>query len=139
MKGEESEPRVPADLHKALTKAPLVDAVWKSLTPLARRDFIIWIEAAKQPETRKHRIERAGEMLVAGKRRPCCFTIVPMNFYKALAANPMAKAKWKNLGPNERRDFVSWIDSAKEPEINKRRASEACELLMAGKQHPFRN
>ena len=32
-------------------------------------------------------------MLVSGKRRPCCYAIVPMNLYKALAANPKAKAQ----------------------------------------------
>lgn len=130
------EPKVPTDLRKALTAAPLVDAVWKSLTPLARRDFIIWIDAAKQSETRKRRIERAGSMLTAGKRRPCCFTIVPMDLYKALAATPAAKAQWKNLTPIARRDFVSWIDSAKQSETNKSRVEKACVLLAAGKQHP---
>ncbi len=134
--GEESEPRVPTDLSKALTAAPLVEAVWKSLTPLARWDFIIWIDAAKQPETRRRRIERACSMLTAGKRRPCCFTIVPMDLYKALAANTKAKAAWRDLGPTARRDFVTWIDSAKQPELNKDRIGQACVLLAAGKQHP---
>jgi uncharacterized protein YdeI (YjbR/CyaY-like superfamily) len=133
---EESEPKVPVDLHKALVDAPLVEAVWKSLTPLARWDFIIWIEAAKQTETRKHRIKRAGEMLTAGKRRPCCFTIVPTDLYKALETNPQAKAQWKNLGSVARRDFVTWIDSAKQSELSKNRVGQACELIASGKQHP---
>ncbi|OGH16683.1 MAG: hypothetical protein A3I54_02465 [Candidatus Levybacteria bacterium RIFCSPLOWO2_02_FULL_41_11] len=134
---EESEPRVPADLQKALAAVPpLVEVVWKSLTPLARWDFIIWIDAAKQLETRKRRIEKACSMLTAGKRRPCCFTIVPTDLYKALEANPKAKAQWRDLGPVARRDFVSWIDSAKQPELSKSRAGQACELLAAGKQRP---
>jgi|SRR3989344_4405936 len=134
--GEELEPRVPSDLKKALSAAPLVEAVWKSLTPLARWDFIIWIDAAKQPETRKRRIEKACSMLTAGKRRPCCFTIVPMDLYKAFGANPKAKLKWKNLTPVERRDFVTWIDSAKQSETNKARVQKACVLLAAGKRRP---
>lgn len=133
---EESEPKVPADLQKALSDAPLVEAVWKSLSPLARWDFIIWVNQAKQEETRKSRIERARSMLTAGKRRPCCFTIVPNDLYKALEANPKAKAEWKDLGPVARRDFVTWIDSAKHPELVKSRAGQACELLAAGQQHP---
>ena len=68
--GEESEPRVPMNLREALAAAPLVEAVWRDLTPIARRDFISWIDSAKQPETRRRRIEKSCVMLVAGKRRP---------------------------------------------------------------------
>ena len=68
--GEESEPRVPTDLRKALAVTPMAKAQWRDLTPIARRDFISWIESAKQPQTRRRRIERAASMLAAGKRRP---------------------------------------------------------------------
>ena len=129
---KEPEAKVPTDLRKALATAPLVEAVWKSLKPLARWDFVIWVNAAKQPETRKHRIERTCSMLKAGKRRPCCFTIVSADLYKALEANPKAKAEWKNLGPIARREFVSWIDSAKQPGLSKSRAGQACELIAKG-------
>jgi len=64
------EPRVPTDLRKALAAGPLVKAVWRDHTPIARRDFIRWIDSAKQPETRRRRIEKACGMLAAGKRRP---------------------------------------------------------------------
>lgn len=69
-KPEEIEPKVPPDLRKALAAIPLVEVVWQSLTPLARWDFIIWVNQTKVPETRKHRIERTCSMLKAGKRRP---------------------------------------------------------------------
>src|SRR5467141_4030207 len=90
--GEESEPRLPTDLRQALAADPVAKAKWKDLTPIARRDFITWIDAAKQPETRRRRIERAGSMLAAGKRRPCCFTIVSLDLHLALKATP--KAQW---------------------------------------------
>jgi uncharacterized protein YdeI (YjbR/CyaY-like superfamily) len=130
------ESKVPTDLRKALAAAPLVEAVWKGLTPMARADFIIWINAARQPETRKNRIERTCSMLTAGKRRPCCFTIVPTKLYKALEANPKAKAQWKNLNSTARRDFVIWIDSAKDRDKNTARIQQACALLVASKEHP---
>ena len=57
--GEEPEPGVPTDLRKALTAAPLAKAQWRDLTPIARRDFISWLDSAKQPETRRRRIEKA--------------------------------------------------------------------------------
>src|SRR2546430_17058933 len=72
-------------------------------------------------------------MLVAGKRRPCCYSIVSFNLYTALAATPRAKAQWSVLTPIERRDFISWMDSAKQPEKHKRRIDKACSMLAAGK------
>lgn len=70
----EPEPKVPADLRKALAAAkPAAQNVWSEITPLARRDWIHWIVSAKQAETRARRIETACDMLTQGKRRPCCF------------------------------------------------------------------
>jgi uncharacterized protein YdeI (YjbR/CyaY-like superfamily) len=134
--GEESESRVPTDLRKALTANPMAKAEWKVLTAIARRDFISWIDSAKQPETRRRRIEKACSMLVAGKRRPCCYSIVSFNLYTALVANPMAKAQWSDLTPIERRDFISWMDSTKQPEAHRRRIEKACLMLAVGKRRP---
>ena len=134
--GEESEPRVPTDLRKALAATPMAKAQWRELTLIARRDFISWIDSAKQPETRRHRIERACSMVAAGKRRPCCYSIVSLNLHLALKATPMAKAQWSDLTPIERRDFISWMDSAKQPERHRRRIEKACVMLAAGKRRP---
>jgi uncharacterized protein YdeI (YjbR/CyaY-like superfamily) len=133
---KESEPAVPVDLRQALAAAPKARAQWMDLTPIARRDFISWIDSAKQPETRRRRIDRACSMLAAGKRRPCCFTIVSFDLYTALKAAPRAKAQWSDLTPVERRDFIGWMDSVKEPEANRRRIEKACAMLAAGKRRP---
>ena len=130
------EPRVPTDLRKALAATPKAKTQWRDLTPIARRDFISWIDSAKQPETRRRRIERAGSMLAAGKRRPCCYTIVSLDLHLALKAAPMAKAQWSDLTPIERRDFISWMDSTKQPERHRRRIEKACSMLAAGKRRP---
>ena len=71
--GEEPEARVPMDLRKTLAAAPLAQTLWADITPIARRDWILWISSAKQPETRRSRIEKACAMLASGKRRVCCF------------------------------------------------------------------
>ena len=130
------ELRLPTDLRKALAAAPKAKAQWRDLTPIARRDFINWIDAAKQQETRRRRIERACSMLAAGKRRPCCYSIVSFNLYTALAATPRAKAQWSDLTPIEHRYFISWMDSAKQPEAHKRRIEKACAMLATGKRRP---
>ena len=134
--GKEPEAKVPADLRKALAAAPKSKAQWNDLTPIARRDFISWIDSAKQLETRRRRIERACSMLAAGKRRPCCYSIVSFDLYTVLNAAPKAKAQWTDLTSSERRDFISWMDSNKEKDAHKRRIEKVCAMLAAGKRRP---
>jgi uncharacterized protein YdeI (YjbR/CyaY-like superfamily) len=134
--GKEAEPKVPADLRKALAAAAASKAKWDDLTPIARRDFISWIEAAKQPETRRRRVERACDMLVTGKRRPCCFSIVPLDLHLALKAMPKAKTQWSGLASTARRDFIDWIESAKQRETRRDRIDKTCAMLAAGKRRP---
>jgi hypothetical protein len=70
---KQPEPRVPADLRKALASSPKARAVWSDITAIARRDWIQWIISAKQAETRNRRVAGACRMLAGGKRRVCCF------------------------------------------------------------------
>ncbi len=67
------EPRVPADLCEALAADPQAHAVWDDITPAARWDWIRWVGATRNPETRKRRIEVGCSKLRSGKRRACCF------------------------------------------------------------------
>lgn len=126
------EPVVPSDLQSALEAEPLAPDAWANLTPLARRDFVGWIQGAKQAETRAKRIRIACENLVAGKRRPCCYAVVPMDLYKALGADPVAKAAWSRLGSDEKRDRVAWIEESAERAERKIRIAELCSKLKLG-------
>jgi hypothetical protein len=65
--------QVPADLGKALTSNKAAITAWNDITPLARNEWICWVENAKLIETRKRRIERTHVELVEGVRRPCCW------------------------------------------------------------------
>jgi hypothetical protein len=49
--------QMPADLKKALTSDPKVLTAWEDITPLARNEWICWIESARKAETRSRRIE----------------------------------------------------------------------------------
>jgi len=69
----EFEPRMPLELLSALAGAPNAQKTWDETTPLARRDWILWITSARLDETRLTRINKAISMLAAGKRRVCCF------------------------------------------------------------------
>src|SRR5580698_7218594 len=64
---------LPADLKKALTSDPQALTTWEDITPLARNEWICWIESAKKAETRSRRIEWGCSSLRDGKRRPCCW------------------------------------------------------------------
>ena len=67
------EPEVPADLNRALASDKQANALWTNITPLARWDWLRWIRATNNRETRSRRIEVALSKLRAGERRPCCF------------------------------------------------------------------
>jgi len=67
------EPEVPLDFKNALANSKAAHDTWTDITPMARWDWIRWIRSTKQPETRKKRIDSACDMLISGKRRPCCF------------------------------------------------------------------
>jgi hypothetical protein len=65
--------KLPADLRDALIANSTALAAWKDITPLARNEFICWVEDAKQQMTRTRRIRRTQEELEEGQRRPCCW------------------------------------------------------------------
>jgi hypothetical protein len=64
---------MPNDLVAALIETKQIADLWESLTPLARNEFICWVEDAKRVETRARRIRRTVEELAEGQRRPCCW------------------------------------------------------------------
>jgi uncharacterized protein YdeI (YjbR/CyaY-like superfamily) len=65
--------KIPADMKKAILADSKVTELWEDITPLARNEFICWVEDAKQNKTRNRRITRTTEELLEGKRRPCCW------------------------------------------------------------------
>lgn len=67
----------PADLKQALLSSSKALETWEAITPLARNEWICWIESAKKLETRMKRIKWGCENLEEGKRRPCCWPGCP--------------------------------------------------------------
>ena len=64
---------LPADLREALIASSAALGAWLDITPLARNEFICWVEDAKREATRERRIRRTREELEEGMRRPCCW------------------------------------------------------------------
>jgi len=70
------EPRVPPDLKKALADAPeKIRALWQAITPMARWEWVRWVNETKNPSTRQRRVEVSISKMSSGKRRPCCFNL----------------------------------------------------------------
>jgi hypothetical protein len=70
------EPEVPQDLERALEAAPRkIQESWKDITPMARWEWVRWVNATRSPETRERRVEVTIAKINNGKRRPCCFDL----------------------------------------------------------------
>jgi hypothetical protein len=70
------EPSVPPDLAAALAAAPQqVQDVWDETTAMARWEWVRWVNATRNPDTRSRRVEVSISKMNSGKRRPCCFNL----------------------------------------------------------------
>lgn len=70
------EPDVPDDLAAALAQAPAnIRDVWEDITPTARWEWVRWVQATRNPQTRQRRVEVSMSKMDGGKRRPCCFDL----------------------------------------------------------------
>ena len=65
--------KTPNDLKSLFNAKPKVLAIWEDITPLARNEWICWIEDAKKLETRERRIKIMQDKFAKGERRPCCW------------------------------------------------------------------
>jgi hypothetical protein len=70
------EPTVPQDLAAALASAPpKIQDMWSEITPMARWEWVRWVNATRNADTRTRRVEVSISKLTSGKRRPCCFDL----------------------------------------------------------------
>jgi hypothetical protein len=70
------EPKIPSDFSAALKAAPeKIHAIWNDITPMARWEWIRWVNATSVAETRQRRVEVSISKMNSGKRRPCCFNL----------------------------------------------------------------
>ena len=65
--------QLPADMIEALTRRKAITDLWETLTPIARNEFICWVEDTKQELTRVRRVNRTVDELLEGQKRPCCW------------------------------------------------------------------
>ena len=76
LQNEWPEPEVPRDFQAALDAASSdIQASWHDITPMARWEWVRWINSTNVIDTRARRIEVSISKLNSGKRRPCCFNL----------------------------------------------------------------
>jgi uncharacterized protein YdeI (YjbR/CyaY-like superfamily) len=61
-------PELPIYVAKAFKTNLSAWQHFQALAPTYRRDFVVWIDTAKRPETRERRIRESIELLSAGKK-----------------------------------------------------------------------
>ena len=70
------EPVLPKDIATALEKAPQkVKDKWHDITPMARWEWVRWVNATGSIDTRATRIVKTISKLDSTHRRPCCFNL----------------------------------------------------------------
>ena len=70
------EPNVPQDLETALAAAlQKIQDLWQDISPMARWEWVRWVNATRNPDTRQRRVEVSVSKMQSGKRRPCCFNL----------------------------------------------------------------
>jgi hypothetical protein len=90
------EPNVPQDFETALVAAPQkIQDLWNGITPMARWEWVRWVNATKNPDTRRRRVEVSISKMDSGKRRPCCFNL-------AACTNPDVSKNGKLIEPEDR-------------------------------------
>jgi hypothetical protein len=104
------EPSVPQDLKTALSAAPQkIQAQWKEITPMAGWEWVRWVNATPNPDTRKTGVEVSISKMKSGKRRALLFQpwsmhrpepIKERQAYRASATNALPR-RWRTHPPDE--------------------------------------
>jgi hypothetical protein len=91
------EPSVPHDLAAALAAAPQkIQDLWNQITPMARWEWVRWINATNNTDTRRRRVDVSISKMKSEKRRPCCFNL-------AACTDPDLSKNGKLLEPGDDR------------------------------------
>jgi uncharacterized protein YdeI (YjbR/CyaY-like superfamily) len=61
-------PTLPGYIAKAFASNAKARVFFRDLPPRERRNFVVWIHAAKRPDTRERRIRESIALLAAGKK-----------------------------------------------------------------------
>ena len=105
------------------------DSVWSTVN---RKRYAALAASGRLAEAGKQRAptDRSYPARAAAKSK----AKLPPYIQEALKKNPAALRYFEGLAPSYRRNYVGWIDSAKQEETKRRRLDEAIRLLAAGQK-----
>ena len=61
---------------------------------------------------------------------------LPADLAEALGSDAAALAKWEDITPLARNEWICWTESVKKPETRRKHVERACSDLKAGKRRP---
>lgn len=61
---------------------------------------------------------------------------LPADLRKALTADAAALAKWEDLTPLSRNEWICWVEFVKKPETRREHVERVCPELKEGKRRP---
>lgn len=61
---------------------------------------------------------------------------LPSDLRKALVADPAARAKWEDITPLARNEWICWVISVVKPETRQQHVSRVCAELKEGMRRP---
>lgn len=67
------EPDMPDDFRREVLSSQQAEAVWRSITPKSRWEWLRWVRSTANPTTRLRRLAVARQKLETNQHRPCCF------------------------------------------------------------------
>ena len=84
---------MPQVFEPTLAAAPKeIQNLWGDMTPMARWEWVCWVNATKNPDTRKRRGDVSISKMAGGNRRPRCFNL-------AACTDPDLRKNGKVLDP----------------------------------------
>lgn len=61
---------------------------------------------------------------------------IPVDLRDALIADPVARAKWEDITPLARNEWICWTISVKKAETRKQHVERVCSQLKEGSRRP---
>lgn len=65
---DERTVEIPEDLQKLLAENAIAQTNFQKFSYTSQKEYVRWITSTKKPETRQNRLEKAMEMISAGKK-----------------------------------------------------------------------
>ncbi len=126
---EKREVATPKELVRELGQSKRLLKFYESFTPSTRNWISKWIAQPKSEDARSRRSQQIAEWLMATLEAE---KELPPMIELAFRSNPLARAKWEQSSPRQRRSHLLGIFHTRKPESRARRLTKCIENLLGG-------